>query len=165
LKKVDGFDAARLVRGFAEMGKKKGKAKTGAFVLDCSLTVSWFFEDETDAYAEAVEDSLPSVTAVVPSLWPLEVANALLVGERRERATEAKVTTFLTLLSSLPIKIDDETAIRAWTEALPLARAHQLSVYDAGYLELAVRLGLPLASLDEPLLAAAKHAGVVRFVP
>jgi len=75
------------------MGKKRRKAKAEAFVLDCSLTVAWFFEDETDDYAQAVEDSLPSSAAIVPMLWPLEVANALVMGERRKRATEAKVTT------------------------------------------------------------------------
>src|SRR5580700_7839087 len=121
------------------MAKRKGKTETQAFVLDCSLTVAWFFEDETNEYAEAVEDSLDTGLAVVPSLWPLEVANALLVGERRKRATEAKITTFLGLMNSLPIATDDETANRAWQESLHLARAHQLSVYDATYLELALR--------------------------
>ena len=147
------------------MGKKKGKAKAEEFVLDCSLTVCWFFEDETDAYAESVEDSLGTASAVVPTLWPLEVANALLMGERRKRATEAKVTTFLGLLKSLPISADDETASRAWQESLQLARTYQLTVYDAAYLELALRRGLPLASLDNKLKAAADAAGVPSYEP
>ncbi|HLN26704.1 MAG TPA: type II toxin-antitoxin system VapC family toxin [Gemmataceae bacterium] len=147
------------------MAKKKSKPKAKSFVLDCSLTVSWFFEDEADKYAEAVEDSLTSASAVVPTLWPLEVANALLVGERRKRATEAKVTTFFGLLSSLPISIDDETASRAWQESIRLARTYQLSVYDAAYLELALRRGLPLATLDDRLKAAAAAAGVAEFTP
>jgi predicted nucleic acid-binding protein len=147
------------------MSKKKGKAKPRAFVLDCSLTVAWFFEDETNAYAEAVEDSLEAAIAVAPSLWPLEVANALLVGERRKRATEAKTATFLALLQALPITIDDETATRAWHESLHLARAHQLSVYDAAYLELALRRGLPLATLDGKLKAAAAAVGVAEYTP
>ena len=147
------------------MSKKKGKAKPRTFVLDCSLTVAWFFEDETNAYAEAVEDSLEGAMAVAPSLWPLEVANALLVGERRKRATEAKAATFLVLLQSLPITIDDETATRAWRESLHLARAHQLSVYDAAYLELALRRGLPLATLDGKLKAAAAAVGVAEYTP
>ena len=63
-----------------------GKKKAGTFVLDCSVAVAWFFEDEADAYAESVEDAMASASAVVPSLWRLEVANALLVGERRRRA-------------------------------------------------------------------------------
>jgi predicted nucleic acid-binding protein len=138
----------------------KKKAKRTEFVLDCSVTVSWFFEDEADAYAEAVADSLVSATAVVPALWHLEVANVLLVGERRKRATTAKVAQFLTLLRALPITTDGETHSRAWTDTLNLARTHGLSAYDAAYLELAVRRGLPLATLDNELKAAAKAAGV-----
>ena len=145
------------------MGKKKAKAKPAAFVLDGSVTVSWFFEDEADAYAESVEDALAAAVAVVPSLWALEVANALLVGERRKRTTEAKVTQFLSLLKSLPIEIDDETLARAWQETLHLARAHNLSVYDAAYLELAVRHALPLATLDDKLKAAATAVGVAEY--
>lgn len=148
-----------------QMSKKKHKSTAEAFVLDCSLTAAWFFEDEADAYAQAVEDSLASVAAIVPALWPLEVANALLMGERRKRATEAKVTTFLGLLQDLPIAIDDETAGHAWHETIHLARTHQLSAYDAAYLELAVRRRLPLASLDGPLKAAAKAVGVLTFTP
>ncbi len=102
---------------------------------------------------------------MVPSLWPLEVANALLMGERRKRTTEAKVARFLTLLRSLPVTTDDETGIRAWQESLHLARVHKLSVYDAAYLELAVRRGLPLATLDDPLKAAASAAGVAEYRP
>jgi predicted nucleic acid-binding protein len=153
------------VKGFTKVGKKKGGARAGTFVLDCSITLAWFFEDETDAYADAVRDSLASASALVPSLWQLEVANALVVGERRKRTTEAKATAFLTLLKSLPITADDETATRAWQETLHLARAQNLSAYDAAYLELAVRLGLPLATLDEPLKAAAKAVGVPEYRP
>jgi predicted nucleic acid-binding protein len=145
------------------MAKKK-QQKT-EFVLDCSVTVSWFFEDEADAYAEAVEDSLASVTAVVPTLWHLEVANVLLVGERRKRTTTAKVTQFLTVLRTLPITTDDETVSRAWTDSLNLARIRDLSVYDAAYLELAIRRGLPLATLDDRLEDAAKAAGVELYKP
>lgn len=146
------------------MGRKRRQTLGNAFVLDCSLTVAWFFQDETDRYAQAVEDSLPTVRAIVPSLWPLEVANALLAGERRKRATEAKVTTFLGLLTALPISVDDQTASRAWPASLHLARTHRLSVYDAAYLELAIRRGLPLATLDATLAAAANAAGVAAYV-
>lgn len=145
------------------MAKRKTKSRN--FVLDCSLTVAWFFEDETDDYAESVEDALTETGAVVPSLWRLEVANALLMGERRERTSEAKVTAFLSLLQLLPISVDDQTTARAWRETLVLARANDLSVYDAAYLELAVRRRLPLASLDEQLKAAAAAIGVEEFQP
>jgi predicted nucleic acid-binding protein len=141
------------------------KAKADEFVVDSSVTVAWFFEDESDAYAEAVEDALASAIAWVPSLWPLEVANALVVGERRKRTTEAKVAPFLNLLRSLPITLDDETATQAWQESLHLALAHYLSVYDAAYLELALRRGLPLATLDDRLKAAAAAVGVVEYRP
>jgi predicted nucleic acid-binding protein len=147
------------------MAKKKAKAKPGAFVLDASTTLAWFFEDEVDAYADSVEDALASAVAVVPALWPLEVANALLMGERRKRTIEAKVTQFVALLASLPITMDDETAARAWQESLRLARAHHLTVYDAAYLELALRRGLPLAALDGPLKNAAAAVGVVEYTP
>ena len=147
------------------MAKRRGRAKAEAFVLDCSLTVAWFFEDEADAYARAVEDSLHTASALVPALWPLEVANALLMGERRKRATEAKVTTFLGLLKSLPIILDDETETRAWQRSIQLARTHQLSVYDAAYLELALRRGLPLATLDDRLKSAADASGVPNYEP
>jgi len=145
------------------MAKARGKITSETFVLDCSLAVAWFFEDESDAYSQSIEDSLASASALVPTLWPLEVANALLMGERRKRATEAKVTTFLGLLKSLPIIYDDETANRAWHESIHLARTHQLSVYDAAYLELALRRSLPLATLDAKLKAAADAAGVPAY--
>jgi predicted nucleic acid-binding protein len=145
------------------MARKKPQVRD--FVLDGSVTIAWFFEDETDDYADSVEDALTVATAIVPSLWRLEVANALLMGERRKRTTEAKVTAFLSLLKLLPIAPDDETANRAWQETLNLARTHNLSVYDAAYLELAVRRGLPLATLDAKLKAAAFAVGVNEFKP
>jgi predicted nucleic acid-binding protein len=147
------------------MGRKKSKATPKGFVLDCSVVIAWFFEDEAVGYAEAVEDSLAAATAVVPSLWPLEVANALLIAERRKRTTEAKVSAFLKLLRSLPIQTDDETTIRAWHEPMHLARAQQLSVYDSTYLELALRRGLPLATLDNRLKAVAATVGVPEYEP
>lgn len=147
------------------MGGKRRRAPVATFVLDCSLTIAWFFEDETNGYAQAVEDSLPTAAAIVPTLWPLEVANALLMGERRKRATEAKVTMFLSLLAALPITLDEETASRAWQHTLHLARSHRLSVYDATYLELSLRHGLPLATLDDKLAAAATAAGVPAYKP
>lgn len=147
------------------MARRRPGALAKSFVLDCSMAVAWFFEDETNRYAQAVEDSLPTVTAIVPSLWALEVANALLAGERRKRATEATVTTFLELLAALPITLDDDTAGRAWPVSLHLARSHRLSVYDAAYLELAIRKRLPLATLDDKLAAAAAAAGVAAYSP
>ncbi len=136
---------------------------TNAFVLDGSVTLVWGFTDEDDEYAVAILDKMPDLQAHVPGLWPLEVANALLVGERRGRTTPAKATHFLVLLGTFPIAVDDETVTRAWVETMHLARTHNLSAYDASYLELAMRLGLPLATLDGKLKTAATAVGVPLF--
>jgi predicted nucleic acid-binding protein len=133
---------------------------TSAFVLDGSITMVWGFEDEDDDYASAILDKMPDLQAHVPSLWTLEVANALIVGERRGRTTLADTARFLAILGTFPIAVDDETAARAWADTMHLARAHNLSAYDASYLELAIRHGLPLATLDGKLIAAAKAVGV-----
>ena len=120
---------------------------TKNFVLDGSVTMVWGFEDEADEYAEAILERMPDLQAHVPSLWPLEVANALLVGERRRRITSAETARFLAILGAFPITVDDQTIAHTWTDTMHLARAHNLSSYDAAYLELAIRLGLPLATL------------------
>lgn len=141
------------------------KSKIEAFVLDGSIALAWYFKDEADPYADAVAAGFSGVQAVVPALWPLEVANGVLLGERRKRSTEAQAAKWLAYLGSLPITVDDETATRAWGDVLRLARAHNLSAYDAAYLELALRRGLPLATLDTPLNAAAKVVGVAEYQP
>jgi predicted nucleic acid-binding protein len=141
------------------------KAKVEALVLDGSVTLAWYFKDEADPYADAVATRFPGVQGVVPAIWPLEVANAVLMGERRKRSTEAQATQWLNHLDSLPISVDDETAAHAWGDVLRLARAHRLSAYDAAYLELALRRILPLATLDGPLKTAAKAIGVMEFKP
>jgi len=99
----------------------------------------------------------------VPPLWPLEVANALLVGERRSRITPAETARFLAILATFPITVDDETVAHAWLDTMHLARAQNLSSYDAAYLELALRRGLPLAALDGKLKTAAQAVGVPLF--
>ncbi len=147
------------------MARNRSKPGTAHFVLDCSVTLAWFFDDETSAYAEAVQQSLTELTAVVPPIWPLEVANALVVGERRKRTTEAKSTKFIELLGTMPIRVNEETAVAVWTDRIRLARSYGLSVYDAAYLELAVRRSIPLASLDKRLKATAAKLGVQEFRP
>ncbi len=138
---------------------------TPTFVLDNSIVMAWSFADETSAYADSVLDSLAATRTIVPGLWRLEVANALLMGERRKRSTEAETIRWIDILNRLPIAIDDETNTRAWSDTLALARGHKLSSYDAAYLELAIRRRLPLASLDEPLKAAATAIGVSLYTP
>lgn len=136
---------------------------TDTFVLDGSVTLVWGFTDENDDYATAILDKMPEFQAYVPNIWPLEVANALLAGERRGRTTPADAARFLAILGTFPIAVDDETVARAWVETMHLARTHNLSSYDASYLELAMRLGLPLATLDDKLKTAAKAVGVLLY--
>jgi predicted nucleic acid-binding protein len=147
------------------MAKMARKAGIVEFVLDGSLALAWYFKDEADPYADADAARFPAACALVPLIWPLEVANAVLMGERRQRSTEAQTAKWFTYLGSLPIAVDDETNDRAWDEVLSLGRVHHLSAYDAAYLELALRRGLPLATLDDKLRAAASAAGVLTFVP
>jgi predicted nucleic acid-binding protein len=147
------------------MARKAREPKAEAFVLDCSVTMAWYFKDEAHAYANAIRTALGGVAAVVPALWPLEVANILVMGERRKRSTEAEARVWLEYVRRLPIRVEDETPARAWSDILHVARHHELSVYDAAYLELAIRLGLPLATLDEELTAAAGAAGVANYHP
>jgi predicted nucleic acid-binding protein len=103
---------------------------------------------------------LNGFAAVVPGLWHLEVANVLLQAERRGRITTGDVAMRLELIAELPITTDNETTARAWREILALARAEGLTTYDATYLELAIRRGLPLQTKDEALITAAKRTGV-----
>jgi predicted nucleic acid-binding protein len=147
------------------MAKKAKKAGITEFVLDGSLALAWYFKDEAGPYADAVASRFPAARALVPVIWPLEVANAVLMGEPRHRSTEVQAAKWLTYLGSLPIAIDDETNDRAWGEVLSLARAHRLSAYDAAYVELALRRGLPLATLDDKLKAAASAVSVLAFGP
>ncbi len=134
------------------------------FVLDGSVTMAWYFEDEMNDYANAVRACMDQFRAVVPTLWPLEVENTIVIGEWRKRSTPAQAATWLAFLAALPIVIDGETSVRAWTDTLSLARTHNLSAYDASYLELAMRRGLPIASLDGRLNAAARAVGVPLYL-
>ena len=127
-------------------------------VIDTSVTMAWCFEDEATDATEAVLDSLHEDEAVVPSLWQLEVANVMLVAERRKRINEAQATRFIDVLARLPIRID--TAPTDPTAILAAGRHHGLSAFDAAYLVLAERLGVQLATLDDKLATACSFAGV-----
>ena len=147
------------------MSEKKGIAKPPreGLVIDSSVTIAWCFPDEQDHYSQAVLNALASERAIVPDLWHLEVANTLLVGERRRRSTQANTAAWFGFLASLPITVDEETKAYAFGTTLSLAREHHLSAYDAAYLELAIRRGLPLATLDDKLKTAALAVGVVLY--
>lgn len=136
-----------------------------AFVMDCSIAMAWCFEDECDQYADAVLGALGKTQALVPSVWLLEVANVLLVAERRKRLREAESTRFIELLSGLPIVIEELTHDRALGSIISSARDFSLSSYDSAYLDLAMRHGIPLATRDKALRAACKKSGVSLFRP
>ena len=129
-------------------------------VIDASLTLSWYFEDERTPAADALLDQVTNTGAVVPSLWRLETANGLQVAIRRKRIDAVFRDRALTHLARLPIAIDAETDAHAWTTTLQLADSFQLTLYDAAYLELALRLALPLATLDSALRPAAAALGL-----
>jgi predicted nucleic acid-binding protein len=130
------------------------------FVVDNSVVMAWCFEDEAGGYADTVLDALAQGEALVPGIWPLEVVNVLLVGERKGRLTAADTTRFLHLLDKLPIQVVPEPPGRVTGAVLTLARDQGLSSYDASYLDLAMREGLPLATLDETLRRAAARSAV-----
>lgn len=127
------------------------------FVLDASVTACWAFRDEQHPYADLALERIRTDTAVAPNLWWFEVRNILVVNERRKRLTAAETTEFLRDIDVLGIELDVSPET---DEVLRLARAHQLSVYDAAYLELALRKSVPLATLDTDLIRAAQAASV-----
>ena len=131
-----------------------------AFVLDCSVTMAWIFPDEATDATDRLRDTLVETRAFVPALWPIETANALLVATRRGRIVQGEWPRIRSHLDALPIDIDPVAASRTWGAALDLANTHGISVYDAMYLELAVRMRMPLATLDQALRAAGQAAGV-----
>lgn len=133
--------------------------KRPCVVIDNSVVVAWAL-GETSAYAEAVIASLADVRAVAPALWPLELANALVMAERRGRLTQSQMLQVRDLVAALPIAIEVQPPQRILGDVLLLARAYRLTAYDAAYLDLAIGLGAALATLDAKLREAARSAGV-----
>ena len=131
-----------------------------SLVLDASMTIAWLFEDERTPAAHAVMQRVVGDGAVVPSLWRLEVANVLRNAVRRGRCDEPYVDRSLDRLSRLAISTDVETDSHAWGRTRALAREQGLTLYDAAYLELAIRSGHPLASCHADLVAAAVRCAV-----
>ena len=126
-----------------------------SLVLDCSTTLAWVYADETTAPVRQVFDLVSQGGTWVPALWRLEVANVLEMSTRRGRHDAAFRDATLADLAQLPIQVDGETDSHTWGETLRLAERHKLTLYDAAYLELAQRRGLPLATLDRHLRRAA----------
>jgi predicted nucleic acid-binding protein len=132
-------------------------------VVDASTALAWCFPDESSDYADGVLTALEGRTILVPALWNLEIANAILVGERRNRLRKAEIRQFAALLEALSLVQDMQPVGEHLSNVLPLARKYGLSAYDAAYLELSIRRRAPLATLDGKLLAAARQAGVKPF--
>ena len=138
------------------------------FVLDASVTMAWLLGDSKPAdraYAQGALEALKHADrhAEVPVTWALEVANVIARAEAKSLLAEAQSKAFLEMLSNAPIRTDGATCAQALGSTLDLARRYHLSAYDASYLELALRAGLPLATLDADLAKAARKAGVKRF--
>ena len=131
-----------------------------AFVLDCSVTMAWVFSDEASDETDRLRESLIADSAFVPALWPIETGNVLLMATRRGRINRNDRRRIRVALQALPINIDPVTTDRVWTAVIELAEGTGISVYDAMYLELALRLRLPLATLDRALATAARASGV-----
>ncbi len=131
-----------------------------SLVLDASLTMSWYFEDESTPATDAILDQISQTGALAPSLWRLEVANAFQSALRRGRITAPYRDESLAELAKLPIKIDADTDAYAWSTTLRLAERFALTIYDATYLEMAQRHSLALASLDLRLRDAASALNV-----
>lgn len=130
-----------------------------SFVLDCSVTMAWVFRDEATGATDRLRDMLGKNRALVPALWPTETANALLAATRRKRIGREEWSRLRMQLNALPIDVDPVSTARTWGPVLDLAAVHDLTVYDATYLELAMRSGFPLATLDRALRIAAQAEG------
>ena len=136
-----------------------------SFVVDNSITLAWCFEDEQTDPVMALLDRVAETGALAPQLWPIEAINGLLTAERRGRISTTIRRRLTGFLRELPISIDVDTASQAWIATAQLAEQHGLTSYDATYLELAQRRGLPLATSDKQLAAAAQQAGVELLPP
>jgi len=137
-----------------------------SLVLDNSISAAWCFEDQSTAYTEAVLQAIiDGVEAIVPAIWKLEVANALAVAERRKKIVPEKSAKFIRDLQQFTISVDLVGLDYVFDAVLEHARIYQRSAYDASYLELAQRRGLPLATKDEPLRQAAEALGITVFQP
>ena len=130
------------------------------FVLDNSVVMSWCFEDEKTAYCRKILECMTEARSIVPSLWPFELANVLLMAEKKKRLSPAKVHQFLRYLEKLPIDIDQTSVSELVEGCLDIARHHDLTAYDAAYLFLAVREQIPLATFDTALIKAARKLNI-----
>lgn len=136
---------------------------TRTFVLDAATALGWCFGDEGGVLCERALLAATHGQAVVPAVWPLEVGNAILRAERRQRLSAGEAQRVLAKLAVIPVAVDLHSVQAGASSVWQLARKYSLSSYDASYLELAVRLGLPLATSDAALLRAMAVCGVTLF--
>jgi len=139
-----------------------------AFILDNSVAMRWLFEDGSPGdqdYALRVLNVIRAGEVLVPGIWCMEVANVIARAEQKFGLTETLSAEFIRRLQDLGLRFDAETGLQALSATLSVARRYKLSAYDAAYLELALRTGFPLATLDLGLRKAAKRAGVKHFIP
>ena len=132
-------------------------------MIDASVALAWCFPDEANDYADAALLAVKGQALHVPSIWPVELTNALLVGERRKRIRHAEVRRFMELLQGLHIVQDGQSVSETINNLSPLAHSYSLTAYDAAYLDVAIRHGLPLATFDGALLRAARAADIMLF--
>jgi predicted nucleic acid-binding protein len=132
-------------------------------VIDASVALAWCFPDEASDYADSVLFAVEDQSVIVPAIWALEVANALLVGERRKRIRPLEIRRFVELVSGLSIVEDRQLFSNTVGNVLPLAKEHGLSAYDAAYLDVAARRDIPLATLDSTLEKACIAVGINIF--
>lgn len=134
--------------------------KKNEIVIDCCVTMAWILLDDQEEKATAILNMLESKRAKVPTIWPLEVANVLYQYERTKKLTAVETAEFKEFLSALPISVDNTTSLHAMGSIYELAKSESLSIYDAAYLEIALRENLPLGTFDKALKSAAKRVGV-----
>lgn len=137
----------------------------GRIIPDTSVVMPWYFRDEANDYSDRVAAALPQAGVLVPIIWPLEIANAIVMGERRKRGTSKSALEFLEDLTALLIDVDEENPLLLWPDIFNLSKKYRLTAYDACYLELALREKSPLATLDKDLKRAAHACGVEIFMP
>ena len=144
--------------------RTKRKRTSLVYLKGASVALAWIFPDEATESSHALRERLTDELAIVPSLWSIEIANALLMATQRRRIAVSDWTKLCDALSALPIEVDVTTHEQALTVALPLAYAHRLSAYDAVYLELARRMKLPLATVNRDLRRAAVASKVALMI-
>lgn len=132
-------------------------------VIDASVALAWGFPDEASDYADQVLVALAGQTILVPAIWATEITNAVLVAERRRRIRQPEIRRFVELLGDLTVVMDSQTVTDSVSNIAPLGREYGLSAYDAAYLDVAMRHGAPLATLDRDLRKAGHEAGIEIF--